>query len=135
MPESFQMGPITREVNVAVTAYQLVMPDGTTQKVKPATAGAATVLGVARDDAAPEGSGTGTNFATLRHEVAIFQAPYVVKVKFAADCADGVKVVAAANGQVTPVGAAAASDGTAVVGYCVEKAGVTSGNFGRIKLV
>lgn len=135
MPESFQMGPITREVSAAVTAGQLVMPDGTTQKVKPATAGATTVIGVARDDAAPAGSGSATNFATLRPEVAIFQAPYVVKVKFAADCADGVKVIAAAIGQVTPVGAAVALDGTTVVGYCVEPAGVLSGAFGRIKLV
>lgn len=135
MPEYTQLGPETYEVNAAVTRYQLVMPDSTTGKIKPATAGATTVLGVAREDAAPSGSGSASNFATLRPHVAVFQAPYTVKVKFAADCAFGVKVVAAATGQVTPVGAAAASDGTSVVGYCVEPAGVTSGNFGRIKLV
>lgn len=142
MPEVYSHGPATYTVNAAVTAGQLVMPDSTTGMVKPATAGAATVLGVARDDAAPAGSGSSSNFATLRPEVAVYSAPYEVKVKFAADCAFGVKVVAAASGQVTPITAAggtyAAADTEAsrnIVGYCTEPAGVTSGNWGRIKLV
>jgi hypothetical protein len=135
MPEYMQLGPMTFEVSTAVTAGQAVMPDGTTGKIKPTTGAVANALGVARDDAAPEGSGTATNFATLRPEVAVFSAPYVVKAKFAADCAFGQKVVTAADGQVTPVGAAAASDGTQVFAVCVEAAGVTSGDVGRIKMV
>lgn len=135
MPEVYQIGPATYEVNVAVTAGQLVMPDATTGKVKPATAAATTVLGVARDSGAPTGSGTSTDFGTLRPEIAVYSAPHEVRVTFAADCAFGVKVVAAANGQVTPVGVAAATDATQVVGYCTEPAGVLAGAVGRIKLV
>lgn len=142
MPESFQMGPVTFEVSAAVTAGQVVMADASNVgKVKPATANAATVIGVARDDAAPAGSGSATNFATLRPEVAVIIGG-VTKVKFAADCDLGEKVVAAATGQVTPVTAAggtyASADAEAtrnIVGVCVEANGVTSGSFGRIMLV
>lgn len=135
MPEVYQLGPATYEVNVAVTAGQLVMPDATTGKVKPATAAATTVLGVARDSGAPAGSGTSTDYGTLRPEIAVYSAPHEVVVTFAADCAFGVKVVAGATGQVTPVGAAAATDATTVVGYCTQPGGVLSGAKGRIKLV
>jgi hypothetical protein len=130
MAEYTQLGPETFIVNVAVARGQLVMPDSTTGKIKPATAAAATVLGVARDDAAPEGSGSSTNFGTLRPEVAVFQAPYTVKVTFAADTTFGQKVIAAASGQVTP-GVVAGQ----VVGYCVEPNGVLAGNQGKLKLV
>jgi cell division ATPase FtsA len=130
MPEVYQLGPATYTVSTAVTAGQVVMVDGTTGLVKPATAAATTCLGVARDDAAPAGSGSSTNFATLRPEVAVYSAPYEVKVTAAADCAFGVKVIAAANGQVTP-GAVVGQ----IVGYVTEPAGITAGNKGRIKLV
>jgi hypothetical protein len=130
MPEVYQLGPATYEVNVAVTAGQVVVPDGTTGKIKPAVGADLTVLGVARDDAAPAGSGSSTNFSTLRPEVAVYSAPYEVRVTFAANTNFGQKVVAAANGQVTP-GVTAGQ----VVGYCTEPAGVTAGNKGRIKLV
>jgi hypothetical protein len=130
-----QLGPRTYTVNVAVTGGQLVMPDGTTGKIKPATAGATTVLGQASDDAAPAGSGTSTDYSTLRPEVAVYEAPATVTLTYAADCAFGLKVIAAASGQVTPVGAAAALDGTSVVGICTEPGGVLAGAKGRTKLV
>lgn len=135
MPEVFSHGPASYTVNVAVTAGQLVMPDATTGKVKVATAAATTVLGVARDSGAPAGSGASTDFGTLRPEIAVYSAPYEVKVTFAADTLFGQKVVAAASGQVTPVGAAANTDATQVVGYCTEPAGVLATGVGRIKLV
>jgi hypothetical protein len=118
MPEVFSHGPASYTVNVAVTAGQLV-----------------TVLGVARDSGAPAGSGATTDFGTLRPEIAVYSAPYEVKVTFAADTLFGQKVVAAASGQVTPVGAAAVGDATQVVGYCTEPAGVLATGVGRIKLV
>lgn len=137
MAEYTQLGPETYLVNVAVTRGQVVMPDGTTGRIKPSTGAVATVIGVARDDASPPSALSPSNFATLRDEVAVFQAPYTVKVQFTDDCAFGVKVVAAAAGAVTPVGAAAAADGTTVIGYCVEPAGVVAATnaWGRIKLV
>lgn len=136
MPEVYQLGPASYEVSAAVTAGQLVMPDGTTGKVKPATAAATTVLGVARDDAAPAGSGSSTNFATLRPEVAVYAAPYEVKVTASADVDFGEKVVVGSvAGQVAPVATAAATDATTVVGYCTEPGGIVSGAKGRIKLV
>lgn len=135
MPEIFSSGPATYTVSSAVTAGQLVMPDSTTGQIKTATANATTVIGVARESGAAAGSGSSTDFGTLRPEIAVYSAPYEVKVTFAANCAFGVKVVAAASGQVTPVGAAAATDATQVVGYCTEPAGVLSGATGRIKLV
>jgi len=125
MPEVDSHGPATYEVNAAVTAGQLVMPDSTTGKIKPDSA-ATTVLGVARDDAAPAGSSSSTNFSTLRPEVAVYSAPFQVRVTFAANTAYGEKVIAAANGQVTP-GVAAGQ----VVGYCTEPGGVLSGAKGR----
>lgn len=135
MPEVFSHGPATYTVNVAVAAGQLVMPDATTGKIKVGTAAATTILGVARDSGAPAGSGASTDFGTLRPEIAVYSAPYEVKVTFAADTLFGQKVVAGATGQVTPVGAAANTDATQVVGYCTEPAGVLSGATGRIKLV
>lgn len=127
-------GPITRLVSASVARGQVVMADAATGLVKPATAGTTLFLGVARDDAAPDGSGSATNLATLRPEVAIFQAPAIVEVTFAADTDDGEFVVCAAAGAVTPVGAAAASDATSVVGKCVDPGGVTAGNKGLLKL-
>jgi hypothetical protein len=134
MPEYTQMGPEYAEVSAAVTAGQVLMPD-TGGLVKPTTGAVATVVGVARDDASPASAGSPTNFATLRPEVAMYQAPYTVRCKFAADCDYGVRVTSAATGQVTPVGAAAASDGTQVIGICMERGGVTAGAFGLVKLV
>lgn len=130
MAEVFQLGPATYVVNAAVTAGQVVVPDGTTGMIKPAVGADAVCLGVARDDAAPAGSGTATNFATLRPEVAVYSAPYEVRVTFAANTTFGQKVIAAAGGQVTP-GVVAGQ----VVGYCTEPTGVLAGNKGKIKLV
>lgn len=133
-------GPDTVAVNVAVTGGQLVMPDSTTGKVKPATAGAVNVLGVALEDGQPTSAQTSTNFSTARPDIAIAYGPVDVRVTYAANAAYGELLVAAASGQVTPVAAVTtptAGDVTAsraVVGRCTEPAGVTSGNVGRMRL-
>jgi hypothetical protein len=124
-------GPDTMPVNVAVTGGQLVMPDSTTGKVKPATASATTVLGVALADAAPTSSQSATNFSTARPEVAVAYGDVDVRVTYAANCAWGVKLMAAANGQVTPYVAGTAD---MIVGICTEPAGATSGSAGRMRL-
>jgi hypothetical protein len=48
-----------------------------------------------------------------------------LEVRYAAAANFGTKLVAAANGEVTPVGAAAASDAQQIVGYCYETIGAT----------
>lgn len=131
-------GPAYGEVSVAVTAGQALMPDGTTKKLKPTTGAVATAVGVARDAAAPAGSGTAMNFGVLRDEVAVIQAPATVRMTAAAgtDIPYGKKVVTAAAGAVTPISdTPAAADGTVVFGICMERGGITAGSTGLIKLV
>lgn len=126
-------GPDTVTVNVAVTGGQLVMPDSTTGKVKPATAGAATVLGVALEDGAPTSSQTPLNFSIARPEIAICYGSVDVRVTYAATTAWGAKLKAAASGQVTPwVSGTDAAD--LIVGICTEPAGVSSAAVGRMRL-
>lgn len=128
----YERGPATYTANVPITGGQLVMPD-TGGTIKPATAGATTVLGVARDDALPAGSGSPLNLGTARPEVAVYTGPEEVPVTFAANAAFGVKVKAAANGQVTPwVSGTDAAD--LIVGHVTDPAGATSGSTARIKL-
>lgn len=131
-----QLGPATYEVNVAVTGGQLVMPDATTGKVKPTTGPVLTCLGVAADDAAPAGSGSSTDYGTLRPHVAVYSAPHEVKCLVSgADVVFGQKVIAGAAGTVVGIsGTAAAVDATSIVGYVTEPAGIVSGSRGRIKL-
>jgi hypothetical protein len=124
-------GPDTVAVNVAVTGGQLVMPDSTTGKVKPATLSALTVLGVALEDGQPTSAQTSTNFSTARPDIAVAYGGTDVRVTYAANAAYGVKLMAAASGQVTPY---VAGTTDMVVGICTEPAGVTSGNVGRMRL-
>lgn len=123
-----QDGPATFGVNVTVTGGQLVQPDAATGLVKPAVAGSLLVLGVALADAAPAGSGSNLAFGTNRPTVAV-QRGADCRVTYAAACAFGVKLIAAANGQVTPAGAT--PDSASLVGQCMEPAGALSGAVGR----
>lgn len=126
-------GPDTVTVNVAVTGGQLVMPDSTTGKVKPATAGAATVLGVALEDGAPTSSQTALNLSIARPEIAVAYAPVDIKVSYAAAATFGAKLKAAAAGAVTPwVSGTDAAD--LIVGICTEPAGIASAGLGRMRL-
>lgn len=124
-------GPDTYKVSAAVSGGQLVMADASNPGlVKPATAAATTVLGVALGDAAP--------VAADADPLVVHQAqPEVavawngdVDVTYTAACALGVLVIAGANGAVTAAGAGPASD--QVVGRCT--ATVTGAGLGRMRL-
>lgn len=130
-----QLGPDTYEVSAAVTGGQLVMPDGTTGKVKPATAAAVTVLGVALADAEPAGSDPTSplNISWAQPQVAVGYGPGTYDLTYSAACAFGELVVADANGAVKPY-TAGTSTFDAVVGRCTEPAGVASAGLGKTRL-
>lgn len=146
---NLRLGPATFTVSVAVTGGMLVMPDGTTGMVKPATAAAINVLGVALSDANPAGSNPTSplNLGWAQPEVAVAYGPADVDVTYAASAAFGDLLIAAANGQVTPVPAPAATgtatattqtditDTRAIVGRCTEPGGVASAGVGRMRLL
>lgn len=127
-------GPDTVTVNVAVTGGQLVMPDSTTGRVKPATAGATTVLGVALEDGAPVASQTALNYSIARPEIAVAYAPIDIRVTYAAAAAFGQKLKAAASGAVTPWVTGTDTAPEQIVGICTEPAGVASAGVGRMRL-
>ncbi len=115
-------------VSIAVTAGMLVEPDGVTQMVKPATAGSLAVLGYAVTGAYPDGATPALTFIQQPSRVAV-ERNHIGWIKYAADTTFGAKVIAAANGQVTPAGAT--PDARTLVGQCVEPGGVLTGNTGR----
>ncbi|QDF17100.1 head scaffolding protein [Gordonia phage William] len=111
-----------------------------------AAAGSFKVLGVALNDAlAPEDfPGSDTTDALGRTVVSAVPVPTTVavayagtevKVTYAANAAFGDKLVAAANGTVTPAGTT--PDARTIVGICTEPAGVTVSTkaVGLIRLV
>ena len=114
-------------------------------RIKVAAAGSFKVLGVALTDAvAPEdfpgANGTDTlgrpvvSAVPIPTTVAVAYAGTEVKVTYAATAAFGDKLIAAADGKVTPAGAT--PDARTVVGICTEPAGVTAANAtGLIRLV
>ena len=120
-------GPATYKVAEAVKGGMLVeaRAGGTVGK---AAAGSLVVLGVAMVDAKPAANPVSTDadgFETINvsplpeHTTAEFGR---YKVTYAADCAFGAALIAAANGTVTPAGAA--PDARSIVGYCDEPGGV-----------
>ena len=108
-----------------------------------AAAGSTTVLGVALTDAVSPESFSGDpvltggqyvlNAAPRPQNVAVASNGKEVPVVFSAACAFGQLVVATANGQVGPAGAA--PDARTIVGRCVAPAGVTTpGTVGLVRL-
>lgn len=115
--QTYQLGPDSRQVSAPVVGGQLVMPDTANPgMVLPATAASTTVLGVALTDAAPyapPGSQpTPLNLAAFTPNVAVAYGPVDVDLVYIAAAADGQLVVAAANGQVTPLGTGSAAINT-----------------------
>lgn len=114
-------------------------------RIAVAAAGSTTVLGVALGDAqAPEDLVTSTttgadgrpvlNVAQLPTSVAVAYGGNEVKVTYAAAAAFGQKLIAAANGQVTPAGAT--PDARTIVGICTQPGGVAAGaTVGLVRLV
>ena len=137
----FKHGPITYEVNAPVKGGQVVEPDGTTGKIKPATAGSAKVLGVALTDAKPDGPTTSTDadgfpvtvVPTLTKETVVEDNAWIPGVTYAAAATFGAALKAAANGQVTPwVSGTDAAD--LIIGYCAAPAGVATGAKGLTRI-
>ncbi|WP_027947211.1 hypothetical protein [Amycolatopsis taiwanensis] len=128
-------GPDTCEVSAAVTGGQLVVPDGTTGKVKPAGAGATNVLGVALTDAQPAGSAPTNPISTAWPDPYTSVADDVdVRVTYAAAANYGDRLKAAANGQVTPFVGGTDTDFRLIIGRCTEPKGVASGAVGRARI-
>lgn len=120
-------GPKSYPVAEAVTGGQLVEGRADSE-VGVAAAGSVKVLGVALNDAVatlvtdPVGGVLDTAPTLTRTSVA---KGVEVPVTYAAAAAFGDKLIAAANGQVTPAGAA--PDARTIVGECTELAGVAAG--------
>jgi hypothetical protein len=130
----FAAGPVTFTVLSAVVGGQLV--DGAAGGVQPSAAGSFVCIGVATSDAIP--TTTSQTPTVPGAPVAVNLAPYPAQVAvavkgvwpltYAAAATFGQRLVTAANGQVTPAGAA--PDARSVVGICMEPAGVALGGVG-----
>lgn len=133
---TLQFGPATYEVNVAVTGGQLVMPDSTTGKVKPTTAGALTVLGVAMADANPSGTNPTSplNTAWPQSLVAVGYGPGEFVLTYTGAAAFGVLLKAAAAGAVAPWVDGTDTDPATIVGRCTEPGGLSAAGTGRARL-
>lgn len=133
---NLRLGPATFTVSTAVTGGMLVMPDGTTGQVKPATAGATTVLGVALSDANPAGSDPTSplNIGWAQPEVAVAYGPADVDLTYTGAAAFGELLVADANGAVKAY-TAGTSTYDAVVARCTEPAGMSAAGVGRARLL
>lgn len=143
-----RFGPQTYEVNVTVDGGQLVEPDAATGKVKPCTADSLKCIGVALYHAEPSTT-TGVD-ATYgyprvgmdvpRPEVAV-AVTGVFKLTASGAINFGDLVVPAAAGAVKALANAGAAyvqteaNATrAIVGKCIEPAGILGGATGRILL-
>jgi len=138
---AYPCGPITFEVSANVVGGQLVVPDGTTQKVKPSVGGDATVLGIATKDAVPSATSQDSTVPISQNAFNFSPvSPYVAvagdgtwPMTAAAAIAFGALVKAAAAGAVTPF-VEGTDDASLVVGQCVDPAGIASGSVGLIRL-
>ncbi|AYD86761.1 scaffolding protein [Streptomyces phage Microdon] len=132
--------PITYTVksDQAVTGGQLVEVV-TGGVVQPASAGSATVVGVATKNARGTYNPYGTtgegdflmDASGVGNQVAVERGYF--KVTFAANTTVGAKLKAAANGQVTPW--VSGTDGAEkIVGECAEAGGVTAAGVGLARI-
>lgn len=108
--------------------------------VQPASAGSATVVGVATKNA----RGTYDPYSETSEGDFLMDASGVgnqvtaergyFKVTYAANATVGAKLKAAADGQVTPW-ASGTDDASLIVGTCAESAGVTAGAVGLARII
>lgn len=135
---NLRLGPAGYEVSAAVTGGQLVEPDGTTGKIKPATNQSTTVLGVALTDAEPAGTDPTNplNVAWARPNVSVLYAPNDVDVTYSAAATFGQRLVSSGSGQVRPYAPAATPADTVdmIVGVCTAADGVGAAAVGRMRL-
>lgn len=139
--ESYDRGPVTFEVNAQVTGGQMVVPDGTTGKVKPAAGGETTCLGVATLDAIPAGTNQDPTVVGVVSSLNAYPIPPytavanrgVFRVTYTAAATFGELLKLAANGQVTPF-VTGTDNADLIVGRCFESAGVAAGATGDMLL-
>lgn len=125
-------GPVTYQTVETIVGGQLVEAR-TGGLVGVAAAGSIKCLGIATKDATPTVAGTGTDaygnptvaIQYVTNTVAVGGTPAIWPVTYAANAAFGDALIVAANGTVTPAGAA--PDARTVVGRCVEPNGVVVG--------
>lgn len=149
---TFDKGPLTFSATTVanggnIKGGSLVEPDGTTQRIKPASASSKVCLGVAMGDASASDFANADTTDTWGHTVVNAQYPPnetavafqgVWKLKNAASgtgfgpIAFGQLVRCAANGEVMPMGGADTFD--MVVGRCVEPGGIAAGARGKINI-
>lgn len=129
-------GPETYHVAGPVSGGQLVVPSGSDIDV--AGDSATNVLGVAVADADllsnQNTSGTSVTAVIDRPDVAVAYRG-VYRLTYSAAASFGVRLVAAASGQVRPLDTAGGDTLDMIVGICVESAGISSGGTeGRVRL-
>lgn len=124
----FETGPITVTVVEAVAGGQLV--EGRSNGCGVAAAGSLVVLGVAEKDATNAAAASTDSYPLPSTTSVLVRG--VARVTYAASATFGQKLIAAANGQVTPAGAT--PDARTVVGICWEAAGVANGASGLMKI-
>lgn len=140
--QRFTSGPRTYEAVEALVGGELVEARAGGVELPgcgKAAAGSLKVLGVAQKDAsvhpgnaAPRTPVAGVLDVTMApYEVAVISDGFV-PVKYAAAAAYGDRLVAAANGTVTPAGAT--PDARTIVGWCAEKGGVVLGGTGLTRI-
>jgi len=139
----YETGPVTYEVAETVKGGLLVEARGSSL-VGVAGAASIKVLGVAMQDGLTDASRSSTDalgypvYNTVDIDKYIAVGVGYFKVKYAANASFGAKLIAAADGEVTPYVAhdvtaspsettieAAVAKVLAIVGYCAEPAGVT----------
>jgi hypothetical protein len=125
----FKQGPTNYQVSTLIFGGQLVEPTtvtaGTTDlTVKPAGAASVNALGVAAADAnvITAQTGAANTYGQPQIDISVL-ADYTAWYTNAAAANQGVKLIAAANGTVTPAGAT--PDARTVVGVCTHPGGVT----------
>lgn len=113
----------------AITEGQLVeaVVDSGVDKYQPASAGSTTVAGVARTNAGPTDTSTGSALNVNPQPTSLAPEWGEFYVTYAANCNVGKALKAAASGQVTPwVSGTDAAD--LIIGHCTKT--TTSGNIG-----
>lgn len=148
---TFDKGPLTFPATTIanggnIKGGSLVEPDGTTGKIKPATANSAACLGVALGDASASDfsnadttdtwGNTVVNATYPPNETAVaFQGVFKLKVAAATATVNfGDLVKCAANGEVQVHSQGGAATFNIIIGRCVEPGGIVAGARGKIVL-
>lgn len=148
---TFDKGPLTFAATTVanggnIKGGMLVEPDGTTGRIKPATANSAKCLGVAMGDASASDyanadttdtwGNTMVNAQYPPNEVAVaYQGVFKLKVAAATATVNfGDVVKCAANGEIQVGSQGGAATFDVVVGRCVEPLGIVAGARGKILL-